>query len=234
MLRMMRVLEIVEAQVLRRLGQARVIALAEFEDAEQAEAAGAALLAGGCASVEVQCGHLAVLRAARAVEGLTVGAGNVRTGEDVELAVRAGAQFATATATNTEIVRACRELELPFFPGVTTPTEIERLALLGVRVMRVFPATPLGGPAYLQALAECYPELRFIPSGGIGPGRSGATCGSRPSSPSVSAGYSPRTSCVRRATAGSSGSRARRCAGRSRSSAPSPLIRRGWPAPPRA
>jgi 2-dehydro-3-deoxyphosphogluconate aldolase/(4S)-4-hydroxy-2-oxoglutarate aldolase len=169
MLRMMRVLEIVEAQVLRRLGQARVIALAEFEDAEQAEAAGAALLAGGCASVEVQCGHLAVLRAARAVEGLTVGAGNVRSGEDVELAVRAGAQFATATATNTEIVRACRELELPFFPGVTTPTEIERLALLGVRVMRVFPATPLGGPAYLQALAECYPELRFIPSGGIGP-----------------------------------------------------------------
>lgn len=166
---MMRVLEIVEAQVVRRLEQVRVIALAEFADAEQAEGAGAALVAGGCACVEIQSGPLAVLRAARGVEGLTVGAGNLRSGEDAETAVRAGVQFATATATNTEVVHACRELELPFFPGVTTPTEVERLALLGVRVMRVFPATPLGGPAYLQAVAESYPELRFIPSGGIGP-----------------------------------------------------------------
>ena len=103
------------------------------------------------------------------MDGLLVGAGNLRSPQDAEAAVRAGAHFATATATNTEVVHACRELELPFFPGVTTPTEIERLALLGVRVMRVFPATPLGGPAYLQAIAESYPELRFIPSGGIGP-----------------------------------------------------------------
>ena len=166
---MMRVLEIVEAQVVRRLEQVRVIALAEFADAEQAGGAGAALVAGGCACVEIQSGPLAVLRAARGVEGLTVGAGNLRSGEDAQTAVRAGVQFATATATNTEVVHACRELELPFFPGVTTPTEVERLALLGVRVMRVFPATPLGGPAYLQAVAESYPELRFIPSGGIGP-----------------------------------------------------------------
>jgi 2-dehydro-3-deoxyphosphogluconate aldolase/(4S)-4-hydroxy-2-oxoglutarate aldolase len=166
---MMRVMEIVEAQVLRSLEQVRVIALGEFEDAEQAAAAGAALVAAGCACVEIQGGQLAMLRAARGVDGLVVGAGNLRSAADAEVAVRAGAQFATATATNTEIVHACRELELPFFPGVTTPTEVERLALLGVRVMRVFPATPLGGPAYLQALADSYPELRFIPGGGIGP-----------------------------------------------------------------
>lgn len=166
---MLRVLEIVEAKVVRALEQVRVIALAEFEDGEQAETAGAALVAAGCACVEIQSSQLAILRAARRVDGLLVGAGNLRSPEDAEAAVRAGAHFATATATNTEVVHACRELELTFFPGVTTPTEIERLALLGVRVMRVFPATPLGGPAYLQAIAESYPELRFIPSGGIGP-----------------------------------------------------------------
>jgi 2-dehydro-3-deoxyphosphogluconate aldolase/(4S)-4-hydroxy-2-oxoglutarate aldolase len=166
---MERVLEIVESQAVRRLEEARVIALGEFDDPEQAELAGRALVAGGCDCVEVRRAQLASLRAIGRVDGLTVGVGNLRSACDAETAVRAGAQFATADATNTEVVLACRELELPFFPSVMTPTEIERLALLGVRVMRIFPASPLGGPAYVRTLAESYPELRFIPSGGIGP-----------------------------------------------------------------
>jgi 2-dehydro-3-deoxyphosphogluconate aldolase/(4S)-4-hydroxy-2-oxoglutarate aldolase len=68
-----------------------------------------------------------------------------------------------------EVVHACRELELPFFPGVATPSEIERLTLLGVRTLRVFPAELLGGPAFLQAMAAIFPDVRFIPCGGIGP-----------------------------------------------------------------
>jgi 2-dehydro-3-deoxyphosphogluconate aldolase / (4S)-4-hydroxy-2-oxoglutarate aldolase len=166
---MTRVLEIVESQIVRKLEQSRVIALAEFDDADQAEIAGRALVAGGCDCVEIQRPQPAILRAACRVDGLIVGVGNLRSVDDAEIAQRAGAQFATATATNAEIVHACRELELPFFPGVMTPTEIERLALLGVRVMRVFPATPLGGAAYLQAVAACFPTLRFVPSGGIDP-----------------------------------------------------------------
>jgi 2-dehydro-3-deoxyphosphogluconate aldolase/(4S)-4-hydroxy-2-oxoglutarate aldolase len=166
---MSRVLEILEGQVVRRIEQVRVIALAELDDAEQAEKAGTSLVAAGCGCVEVENGGLGVLRAARRVDGLLVGAGNLRSPQDAEVAARAGVHFATANATNTDVVRACRELELPFFPGVTTPTEIERLAMLGVRGMRVFPAAPLGGANYVQALAESYPELRFLPSGGIGP-----------------------------------------------------------------
>ena len=80
-----------------------------------------------------------------------------------------GAHFATAPATNMEVVHACRELELPFFPGVATPSEIERLVVLGLRTLRVFPAAPLGGPAFLQAVAAIYPDVQFIPAGGIGP-----------------------------------------------------------------
>jgi 2-dehydro-3-deoxyphosphogluconate aldolase / (4S)-4-hydroxy-2-oxoglutarate aldolase len=166
---MMRMMEIVETQVLRRLEQTRMIALAELEDADEAETAGAALLAAGCSCLEIQSARIGVLRGARRVEGLLVGAGNLRSAEEADAAVRAGAHFATASATNIEVVHACRELELPFFPGVATPTEIERLAILGVRVVRVFPALALGGPAYLAAIAATYPDMRFIPSGGIGP-----------------------------------------------------------------
>ena len=166
---MTRVMEITETQIVTRLGQARIVAIAALDAPEQAEAAGAALMRGGLRCVELTLPRLAVIRAARRVDGLLVGAGNVHTVEQAEEALRGGAHFATAPATNMEVVHACRELELPFFPGVATPSEIERLALLGLRTLRLFPAAPLGGPAYLQAVAAIYPELRFLPSGGIGP-----------------------------------------------------------------
>jgi 2-dehydro-3-deoxyphosphogluconate aldolase / (4S)-4-hydroxy-2-oxoglutarate aldolase len=166
---MTRVMEITETQIVTRLGQARIIALAVLDEPEQAELAGAALMRGGLRCVELAVPRRAVIRAARRVDGLLVGAGNVHTVEQAEEAVRGGAHYATAPATNMAVVHACRELELPFFPGVATPSEIERLVLLGLRTLRLFPAAPLGGPAYLQAIAAIYPQLRLIASGGIGP-----------------------------------------------------------------
>jgi 2-dehydro-3-deoxyphosphogluconate aldolase/(4S)-4-hydroxy-2-oxoglutarate aldolase len=166
---MTRVMEIAETQIAFRLARSRIIALATFADAEQTETAGATLVRGGVTALELERPNGILLRAARRVPGLLVGAGHVHTPEQAEIASHAGADFATAPATNMEVVHACRELELPFFPGVATPSEIERLALLGVRTMRVFPAEMLGGPAFVQTVAAIYPDVRFIPSGGIGP-----------------------------------------------------------------
>jgi 2-dehydro-3-deoxyphosphogluconate aldolase/(4S)-4-hydroxy-2-oxoglutarate aldolase len=166
---MMRVMEITETQVSVRLAQSRIIALAAVDTADQAELAGATLMRAGVTILELATPNAALVRAARRVPDLLVGAGHVHTTEQAEAALRGGAHFATAPATNMEVVHACRELELPFFPGVATPSEIERLTLLGVRTLRVFPAELLGGPAFLRAMAAIDPDVRFIPSGGIGP-----------------------------------------------------------------
>ena len=166
---MTRVLEIVETQIASRLAQAGIIALGAPEDPEEAEEAGNALVRGGVTCMELAAPTLALIRAARRVDGLLVGAGNLLRGEQVESAVRAGAHFATAPATNMEVVHACREVDCPFLPGVATPSEIERVALLGVRVVRLFPAAPLGGVEFVRAVAAIYPDVRFVPSGGIGP-----------------------------------------------------------------
>jgi 2-dehydro-3-deoxyphosphogluconate aldolase/(4S)-4-hydroxy-2-oxoglutarate aldolase len=163
------VMEIAETQVVARLARSRIIALGTFDLAEQVETTARALMAGGVDVLELENPSLGLLRAARRIDGLIVGAGHVHTVEQAEAAVSGGAHFATAPATNMEVVHACRELELPFFPGVATPSEIERLALLGVRTQRLFPAEPLGGPALLAAVAAIYPDVRFIPAGGIGP-----------------------------------------------------------------
>jgi 2-dehydro-3-deoxyphosphogluconate aldolase/(4S)-4-hydroxy-2-oxoglutarate aldolase len=160
------------AQVIQRLGDARVIAIAEFDTAEQAECGGSALMRGGLSSIEVTCGAplatAAAIKGARRVEGLLVGAGTVLTAAQAELAARAGAHYASSPATNMEVVHACRELELPCFPGVATPSEIERLWALGLRVVGLFPAAAVGGTAFLQAVGTTYPGMRFLPSGGIG------------------------------------------------------------------
>jgi 2-dehydro-3-deoxyphosphogluconate aldolase / (4S)-4-hydroxy-2-oxoglutarate aldolase len=166
---MTRVMEIADTQIALRLARTRIIAQATLDDPEQAEAAGAALVRAGVSCIELSAPRAPLIRAARRVDGLIVGAGSVHSVEQAEEALRGGAHFASAPATNMEVVHACRELELPFFPGVATPSEIERLALLGLRTLRLFPAAPLGGPAFLTAITALYPDVRFIPSGGIGP-----------------------------------------------------------------
>jgi 2-dehydro-3-deoxyphosphogluconate aldolase/(4S)-4-hydroxy-2-oxoglutarate aldolase len=162
-------MDIAETQVLEQLALNRVIALADVASPYEIESASAALLRGRIRCIELAAPSIPLIRAARRVDGLMVGAGHVHTAEQAEEALRGGAHFATAPVTNIEVVRACRELALPFFPGVATPSEVDRLILLGLRTLRVFPSGPLGGPGFLQAVSAVYPEVRFIPSGGIGP-----------------------------------------------------------------
>ena len=65
------------------------------------------------------------------------------------------------------VVAAAHEIGLPFFPGVATPSELDRARGLGCRVVKVFPVSSLGGPAFLRSVAAPYPGMRFIPTGGI-------------------------------------------------------------------
>jgi 2-dehydro-3-deoxyphosphogluconate aldolase/(4S)-4-hydroxy-2-oxoglutarate aldolase len=161
-----------EAAVVELIARSRVIAVTTIDDAAQAEATGRALLAGGLACIEVALRSEAALEGlerAGMVEGLLVGAGTVLSPEQAESARAAGAAFAVAPGTNEAVVAACRELRLPFFPGVATPSEIERARELGLRVLKLFPAEQLGGPRFVQAVTPTYPDVRFLPTGGIGP-----------------------------------------------------------------
>ncbi|MCY7303321.1 MAG: 2-dehydro-3-deoxyphosphogluconate aldolase, partial [Thermoleophilia bacterium] len=87
--------------------------------------------------------------------------------EQARAAHDAGASFAVAPGTNEEVVRTCAELGLPFFPGVATASEIERARVLGRHVVKVFPAAQVGGTAFLRAVSVTYPDVGFIPTGGI-------------------------------------------------------------------
>ena len=112
------------------------------------------------------CADEAIVVASRLPE-LLVGAGTVVDAGQAIAAAQAGARFAVAPGLSEPVVAAAREIGLPFFPGVATPSEIDRARRLGCRVLKVFPASALGGPDFVRSVSAPYPGLRFIPTGGV-------------------------------------------------------------------
>jgi 2-dehydro-3-deoxyphosphogluconate aldolase/(4S)-4-hydroxy-2-oxoglutarate aldolase len=159
-----------EQAVLTALARARVLPVVAIDDAGAVDELCGALLEGGIACIEITFRTAAAapaLSRASAIKGMLVGAGTVLSTEQARAAADAGARFAVAPGTDDEIVAACDELELPFFPGVATPSELGHALRLGRTAVKVFPVSTLGGPSFLRAVSATFPQASFIPTGGI-------------------------------------------------------------------
>lgn len=98
---------------------------------------------------------------------LLVGAGTVVRPDQVEFAADAGARFIVTPGISERVIRRCHQLGLPVIPGISTPTEIVSALDLGLEVVKFFPAQASGGVAMIAALEAPFPELRFVPTGGV-------------------------------------------------------------------
>jgi 2-dehydro-3-deoxyphosphogluconate aldolase/(4S)-4-hydroxy-2-oxoglutarate aldolase len=103
---------------------------------------------------------------------LLLGAGTILSVADLLRAKEYGAQFGVAPGFNPEIVRKAQEISFPFFPGVMTPTEIEKGLSMGIKCMKYFPSEASGGVKMLKAVSSPFAHLgvRFIPTGGVNMG----------------------------------------------------------------
>lgn len=111
----------------------------------------------------------AIRRIARSGLDVLVGAGTVRSTEAAKAAVDAGARFLVSPGLMAPVLEVGRRMGVPTVPGIVTPTELGEAIELNGTLVKMFPASLLGGLAWVQALASVYPEARFIPTGGIGP-----------------------------------------------------------------
>lgn len=148
----------------------RVVPVLTVESADDAERACEALLAGGLTSVEITFrtdAAVEAIRRASRIDGLLVGAGTVLSESQLSAAVDAGARFAVAPSTDEAVVRAAQRAGVTFVPGAATPTEIARAHALGCDVVKVFPASLLGGPAFVKAVSPVFPGVRYLPTGGV-------------------------------------------------------------------
>jgi 2-dehydro-3-deoxyphosphogluconate aldolase/(4S)-4-hydroxy-2-oxoglutarate aldolase len=151
------------------VGTQRILPVITIEDARAAADLGHALSSAGARAVEVTFRSEA---AAGAIEtlaeaGFVVGAGTVRSVEQVDLASRSGASFAVSPGLDRAVVERCNEMGLPAMPGVATASELTTALSLGIRVVKLFPAEVLGGVALIRALSAPFPEARFVPTGGL-------------------------------------------------------------------
>ncbi len=143
-----------------------------IDDAGRAPRLAETLVAAGLPVAEVTfrtAAAPAAISAMAASADILVGAGTVRTPEQVVAAVEAGARFVVSPGLSRRVVEQCVALGVPVLPGAVTATELQAAAELGLSTVKFFPAETSGGVAAIKALAAPFPDLRFVPTGGIGP-----------------------------------------------------------------
>lgn len=153
------------------LASHRLVPVIVLEDAATARRLGSTLVENGLPIAEVTLRTPAALHAIErmaAVPGLLVGAGTVLDVDQVERAAQAGASFIVSPGFDPDVVWRSLELGLLPIPGVATATEVQTALRSGALLLKFFPAGPLGGPTALRSLAAPFPQVRFVPTGGIG------------------------------------------------------------------
>ena len=113
------------------------------------------------------CAAEAIAYACKNYPEMSVGAGTVINAEQCEAALAAGAQFIVSPGLSVAVANICRERGIPYYPGCVTPTEIMQALELGITTVKFFPANVYGGLKAMKALAAPFPQIKFIPTGGV-------------------------------------------------------------------
>jgi 2-dehydro-3-deoxyphosphogluconate aldolase / (4S)-4-hydroxy-2-oxoglutarate aldolase len=157
--------------IIERAREIGIIPVVSIPKLEHALPLAEALIEGGLPCAEITFRTAAAAEAVARIRSrfpeLFLGAGTVLTIEQAETAISAGAEFIVSPGTNLTVVDYCLSKGVTIFPGVCTPTEIEMALSKGVDVLKFFPAEPMGGVKFLQAICAPYRNVRFIPTGGI-------------------------------------------------------------------
>ena len=122
-----------------------------------------------CAEITFRtaCAQEAIAYACKNYPDMSVGAGTVINRAQCEAALEAGAQFIVSPGLSVEVAKLCAEKNIPYYPGCVTPTEIMQALELGITTVKFFPANVYGGLQALKALSAPFPQVKFIPTGGV-------------------------------------------------------------------
>ena len=122
-----------------------------------------------CAEITFRtaCAEEAIEYAVKNYPEMSIGAGTVINAGQCRAALKAGAKFIVSPGLSVSVAEVCRENGVPYYPGCVTPTEIMQALELGITTVKFFPANIYGGLKALKALSAPFPQVRFIPTGGV-------------------------------------------------------------------
>ena len=148
-----------------------VLPVINIPDVETALPLVDALRAGGLGAMEITLRSEGSMKALRKIAAerpdFVVGAGTVLSVETCLQAIEAGASYIVSPGFDAEILDCCRKQGVPYIPGCTSATEIQLAAKEGLKTVKFFPAELCGGIAAITLLSGPFPELKFVPTGGI-------------------------------------------------------------------
>lgn len=162
-----------KSQILQLINHHRIVAILRLDDLSRAASISSSLAAGGIVVQEFTLTNPDALRVVSQVKKelaeiatVAIGIGSVRTRDEAERAMEAGADFIVSPVTRTEIIECCVAAGVAVMPGAMTPTEIATAWEAGADMVKVFPARGLG-PNYIKDVLAPMPYLKLMPTGGV-------------------------------------------------------------------
>ena len=158
-------------ELLKRISDFGIVPVVKIDRAEDALPLAKALSDGCLPLAEItfrtQAAEASIAAISAAMPDMLVGAGTVLTVEQVDRAVAAGAKFVVSPGFNPKVVERCIAIGVPVAPGCSGTSDMEAAMELGLDVVKFFPAEASGGVEFLKAVSGPYPNLKFMPTGGV-------------------------------------------------------------------
>jgi 2-dehydro-3-deoxyphosphogluconate aldolase / (4S)-4-hydroxy-2-oxoglutarate aldolase len=161
-----------EGPLLRSLRAARVVPVVRTHEARHASTVVQWLRDAGVRIFEITMtipDAPSLIRELAADPSLLIGAGTVSDRATAEVCLAAGARFIVAPWIDATLAAPCHAANAVLMLGALTPTEVRTALAAGADVVKVFPASSVGGPVHIRALRSVLPDVAFCPTGGVEP-----------------------------------------------------------------
>lgn len=159
-------------RVRERIVEIGVVPVVRATSPKEARIAADAVCEGGIPIVEIT---MTVPGAVDVIRELTnsgsgdvlVGAGTVLNVEAARQCLEAGAQFLVSPGLNVPMVQVAKREGKVVMAGALTPTEVMAAWEAGADFVKIFPCGQVGGAKYIKALKGPFPQIPFVPTGGV-------------------------------------------------------------------
>ncbi|QTQ14735.1 bifunctional 4-hydroxy-2-oxoglutarate aldolase/2-dehydro-3-deoxy-phosphogluconate aldolase [Treponema parvum] len=158
-------------EIFKKIRDIGIMPVIKLDKAEDAVPLAKALSKGGIPMAEVTYRSSAAEASIKAMvkecPDMLVGAGTVTTVDQAKSAIAAGAKFVLAPGFDPAVVDYCLSKKVPMIPGISDASQVEAAIAKGLKVVKLFPASVVGGTSMLKALAGPFADMMFVPTGGI-------------------------------------------------------------------
>ena len=159
-------------EVLAALRDGGIVPVIRADSADTALRIVDALVSGGIRTLEITMTVPDAIGAIKAVSdrfgsSVLLGAGTVTSRALAEGSLDAGAEFLVTPCVVPDVIAVAKERDVAVLPGAMTPTEVFTAWSAGGDIVKIFPASNVGGASYLKALKGPFPQIPLCPTGGV-------------------------------------------------------------------